>query len=59
MGSPPEEFADSDEITDVTVEEWIAWAPLLVGIVLFGVMPGLIFNVTDPAVVGLLAAVGG
>ena len=58
MGEPKPEFADSDEITDVTRIEWIAWTPLLVGIVLFGVMPGLIFDVTDPAVVGLLAAGG-
>ena len=58
MGAPSEEFADSAEITDVTRTEWIAWLPLLVGIVLFGVAPGLIFDVTDPAVVGLLAAGG-
>ena len=59
MGSPKPEFADSDEIVDVTRTEWIAWAPLLVGIVLFGVLPGLIFDVTDPAVVGLLSPGGG
>ena len=58
MGAPREEFADSDEITDVTRTEWIAWLPLLVGIILFGVAPGLIFDVTDPAVVGLLASGG-
>ena len=58
MGAPSEEFADSDEITDVTRTEWIAWLPLLVGIILFGVAPGLIFDVTDPAVVGLLASGG-
>ena len=58
MGAPKEEFADSDEIFDVTRIEWIAWLPLLVGIVLFGVAPGLIFDVTDPAVVGLLASGG-
>ena len=58
MGAPSEEFADSAEITDVTRTEWIAWLPLLVGIILFGVAPGLIFDVTDPAVVGLLASGG-
>ena len=58
MGAPREEFADSEEIVDVTRTEWIAWAPLLVGIILFGVAPGLIFDVTDPAVVGLLASGG-
>ena len=58
MGAPSEEFADSDEIVDVTRIEWLSWVPLLVGIVLFGVAPGLIFDVTDPAVVGLLASGG-
>ncbi len=60
MGRPKPEFADSDEITDVSTTEWIAWAPMLVAILVFGVAPGLIFNVTDPAVVGALSAfVGG
>ena len=58
MGAPREEFADSEDIVDVTRTEWIAWAPLLVGIILFGLAPGLIFDVTDPAVVGLLASGG-
>ncbi|MDE0701082.1 MAG: NADH-quinone oxidoreductase subunit M [Acidimicrobiaceae bacterium] len=50
MGEPSAEFADDPNITDVSTTEWIAWAPLLFGIVLFGVAPGLIFEVTDPAV---------
>ena len=58
MGAPREEFAGRDDIVDVTRTEWIAWAPLLVGIILFGLVPGLIFDVTDPAVVGLLATGG-
>ena len=59
MGPPKAEFADSTDIVDVTRTEWIAWVPLLVGIILFGVAPGLIFDVTDPAVVGLLASGAG
>ena len=51
MGEPKAEFADDPNITDVSTTEWIAWSPLLLGIVLFGVAPGLIFEVTDPAVV--------
>ena len=51
MGEPPEEFADDPEITDVNTFEWISWSPLLFLIVLFGVAPGLIFEITDPAVV--------
>ena len=51
MGEPSEEFADDPEIVDVQPLEWVAWAPFLFLIVLFGVAPGLIFEVTDPAVV--------
>ncbi len=58
MGAPKAEFADSEDVVDVTRTEWIAWVPLLVGIILFGLAPGLIFDVTDPAVVGLLVSGG-
>ena len=54
MGKPPDEFADDPAIVDVTRTEWLAWAPLLAAIVVFGVAPGLIFEVTDPAVVGAI-----
>jgi NADH-quinone oxidoreductase subunit M len=43
-----------DDIHDVTVIEWIAWLPLLVAIVVFGVYPQLMFQVLDPAVTELL-----
>ena len=51
MGEPSEEFANDPEIVDVTPLEWASWTPFLFLIVLFGVAPGLIFEVTDPAVV--------
>jgi len=54
MGEPEEEFVDDPNITDVNTTEWIAWAPFLALIVLFGFLPGLIFDVTDPAVVNIL-----
>jgi NADH-quinone oxidoreductase subunit M len=54
MGEPSAEFADDPDIHDVNTTEWLAWTPLLIGIVLFGVLPGLIFDVTDPAVVDSL-----
>lgn len=38
------------QIHDVTKFEWIAWTPLLIAIVVFGVMPSLMFDVMDPAV---------
>ena len=56
FGEPPEEFADS-EIADVSRFEWIAWTPSLVGIVLLGIWPNLIFNVTDDVVSGITASV--
>ncbi len=51
MGEPPPEFAEDPHITDVNTVEWISWTPILVLILLFGIAPGLIFEVTDPAVV--------
>ncbi len=42
------------DIHDVNVYEWIAWTPLLIAIVVFGVYPQLMFKVMDPAVVELV-----
>ena len=42
-----------DDIHDVGNYEWIAWTPLLVAIVVFGVYPQLMFKVMDPAVTSL------
>jgi NADH-quinone oxidoreductase subunit M len=39
-----------DEIHDVNAYEWIAWTPLLIAIVVFGVYPQLMFDIMDPAV---------
>ncbi len=44
---------------DVLPSEWIAWIPFLAGIVIFGLFPRLMFNVTDPAVHVLTKAFGG
>ena len=38
------------DIHDVTVIEWIAWTPLLIGILVLGVYPQLMFKILDPAV---------
>ena len=46
-------------IADVNRFEWLAWTPLLVAILLFGVVPNLLFKVLDPAVQGVLKAFGG
>ena len=44
---------------DVLPSEWLAWTPFLVGIVVFGVWPRLMFSITDPAVQVLTKAFGG
>mgnify|MGYP003335626666 FL=1 len=48
-----------EDIHDVNKFEWMAWTPLLVSIVVFGVYPQLMFKVLDPAVNVTLKAFGG
>ena len=45
------------EVHDVGIFEWIAWTPLLIGIVVFGAYPDLMFKVMDGSVTKLLAPV--
>jgi NADH-quinone oxidoreductase subunit M len=52
FGVPTEEYAHDPHLHDVTVPEWIAWLPMLLGIVVLGFFPNLVFKVTDPAVTG-------
>ena len=47
------------DIHDVNTFEWIAWTPLLIAIVVFGVYPQLMFKILDPAVGVTLKAFGG
>ena len=61
FGTAKKEFADA-HVHDVHVPEWLAWAPLLLLILLLGIFPGVIFRVTDGAVqtvTSALQAVGG
>jgi NADH-quinone oxidoreductase subunit M len=46
------------DLHDVTVTEWIAWTPFLIGIIVFGVYPQLMFGVFDPAVSELVGRLG-
>ena len=57
FGTPKEEFADH-HIHDVETTEWLAWAPLLVLIVVIGVYPNLVFRITDGGVTAALSALG-
>ncbi|MDP8976278.1 MAG: NADH-quinone oxidoreductase subunit M [Actinomycetota bacterium] len=61
FGTAKEEFAEA-HVHDVHVPEWLAWAPLLLLILLLGIFPSLIFRVTDGAVQSVtsaLQAIGG
>ena len=58
MGKVKPEFEHA-HIHDVHGPEWIAWTPLLIGILAFGIFPHLIFNVTDSAVNLIASGVGG
>jgi NADH-quinone oxidoreductase subunit M len=57
FGQPTDEFADT-HVHDVHGPEWIAWAPLLVAIVVLGVFPNLLFGVFDDAVQNVVSAFG-
>jgi NADH-quinone oxidoreductase subunit M len=62
FGTPKKEFADDDHIHDMGPFETIAWAPLLLLIVVFGFFPSLMMDVTNPVVTSIadaVAAVGG
>ena len=58
LGRVPEKFAGKP-IFDVTAIEWIAWAPLLLLIVVAGLFPKVVLEVTDGAVQGLISVMGG
>jgi len=49
FGTPKAEFTDT-HIHDIHVAEYLAWVPLLVLIVALGIVPGVLFRVTDGAV---------
>ena len=69
FGQPSAEFAshahgshgadEHSDIHDVTRFEWMAWSPLLLAIVVFGIFPNLMFKILDPAVGVTLKAFGG
>ena len=57
FGRPKEEFAH-DHVHDVHLTEWIAWLPMVVMIVVLGVLPGIMFDVTNGAVTMMTSALG-
>ncbi|MGI8709582.1 MAG: complex I subunit 4 family protein [Acidimicrobiales bacterium] len=57
FGTPSEEFKDT-HIHDMHLTDYIAWAPMIVLIVVLGLAPGLVFHVTDGAVIHVLRNFG-
>jgi NADH-quinone oxidoreductase subunit M len=49
FGEPKSEFAHHP-IGDVHVAEYLSWVPLLIGILVLGIVPSLLFDMTDDAV---------
>ena len=58
FGTPKDEFAH-EHVHDVHVSEWLAWAPMLVLIVVLGFVPNLVFDMTDGAVTAVAQVFGG
>ncbi len=56
FGTVKPEFEDA-HIHDVHIPEYIAWTPLLIGILLFGIFPHLLFDMIDPAVSAVTSGV--
>lgn len=51
----PTETVKAQEVHDVTLPEYVAWAPMLALILVFGVFPGLLFDISDPTVSTLVS----
>jgi NADH-quinone oxidoreductase subunit M len=58
LGTLPEAWKEKG-LPDVTGVELLAWAPLLVAILLLGLAPGLVFGVTNDAVTAVARIFGG
>src|SRR5947209_5350540 len=50
FGTPKEEWEHHDIDFEMHWPEWLAWTPLLAGIVVLGILPNLLFRMTDPAI---------
>ena len=59
FGDPSAKWLSAD-LEDVGTIEWVAWAPLVVGIIAIGIYPKIVFGATDDAVINLITrAFGG
>jgi NADH-quinone oxidoreductase subunit M len=57
FGTVKAEFENA-HIHDVHIPEYLAWTPLLLGILVFGIFPHLLFHITDQAVGLVTSSVG-
>jgi NADH-quinone oxidoreductase subunit M len=57
LGVMPENWREHS-FSDILTVEWLAWLPLLVGILVLGLFPRLVFGVTDNAVASLMGLFG-
>ena len=58
MGKPKPEFEHA-HIHDVSASEWLAWLPLILATVAFGLFPNLIFSITNGAAEHVSKVFGG
>jgi NADH-quinone oxidoreductase subunit M len=59
LGRVPAKYEDGKGIFDVQPLEWWAWAPLLLLIIVAGLFPGMMLDVTDAAVQTIVRPFGG
>jgi NADH-quinone oxidoreductase subunit M len=52
FGTPKEEW-DDHVIPDLHEAEWLSWTPMLGGILILGLVPALVLNITNPAVTAI------
>jgi len=56
FGTPKEEW-EGHPIGDLHWPEYVSWAPMLVAIVVLGIVPSLLFDITDPAIHALAGSI--
>ena len=58
LGVIPERWQQAG-LRDMMAVEWVAWAPLIAGILILGLFPRLVFGVTNDAVTAIVHLFGG
>jgi NADH-quinone oxidoreductase subunit M len=58
FGTPKEEWEHHEIDFHMHWPEWAAWLPMLAAILVFGLVPNLLFKITDPAIQVLTGAIG-